>query len=406
MRTKFKLILTTILLSALTSSYAVDFSDLPTLTRQKSSVKPIITPTPPNVTAKSYILIDADSGKVLASKEGKARYEPASLTKMMSMYVISDAIKNGRLKLTDTVKISKAAWKMGGSRMFVKAGQEVSVEDLIKGVIVHSGNDATIALAEHIAGSENAFVDLMNQQAQVLGMNNTHFVTSTGLPDPEHYASAEDMAILSRAIIKDHQDHYHWYKDKWFSFNGIKQPNRNRLLWRDGDIDGIKTGHTKSAGYCLAASANKKGMRLIGIVMGSTSEANRANDAQRLLNYGYRFFETHHLYEAEKPLVTSRIWFGINPNVPVGLNHNLAITIPFGSYKYVKADLSLPPVIKAPIKSGQPIGKLKLTLNGETIVSEPLVALNTVQHGGLWQTFKDKTKLVFYKWFGMNTQKA
>lgn len=386
---------------------AVDFNELPTLARNKNSdVKPIITPTAPNLTAKSYILLDADSGKVLASKEAEVRYEPASLTKMMSMYVISDAIKQGRLKATDKVRVSKSAWKMGGSKMFLKAGQEVTVEDLIKGIIVQSGNDATIAMAEHMAGSESAFVDLMNQQAEILGMHNTHFVTSTGLPDPEHYTTAHDMAILSRAIIKDHPEHYHWYKDKWYSFNGIKQPNRNRLLWRDEDIDGIKTGHTKSAGYCLAASASKKGMRLISIILGASSEAARANDSQRLLNYGYRFFETHHLYKSEQPLVTSRIWFGARNILPVGLKHDLSVTIPFGTYKYLKADISMPNIIKAPVKAGSTIGNLNLLLNHEKIYSEPLIALKAVRHGSLWQSFKDRTKLMFYKWFGVNTQKA
>ncbi len=230
--------------------------------------KPLVTPSAPNLNAKAYILIDVNSGKVIAEKNSEEHLPPASLTKMMTLYVISNALHHDQIHLNDAVRVSREAWKIGGSRMFIKEGQQVSVEELLKGIIVDSGNDACVAMAEHVGGSENAFTDIMNQQAQNLGMKDSHFTDSTGLPDPNLYTTAKDLAILGRSLILDFPEYYGWYKQKWFSYNGIRQPNRNRLLWRDSQVDGIKTGHTNDAGFCLVSSAQRNNMRLLAVVLG------------------------------------------------------------------------------------------------------------------------------------------
>ena len=271
---------------------------------------PAIIPSPPGIDAKAYLLMDYDSDYIISSENADERMEPASLTKMMSSYVISNELDKGTLKLDDKVKISEKAWRMPGSRMFVKVGSEVTVGELLKGMIIQSGNDATVALAQHVAGSEDAFASMMNQQAARLGMTSTHFVNSTGLPNPEHYTTAHDLAILARALIHDFPDHYEWYSEKEYKYNKIKQRNRNDLLWRDSSVDGIKTGHTESAGYCLVASAKRKTMRLISVVLGTDSKKGRATESQKLLTYGFRFFETHRLYAANEPLTTVRVWKG------------------------------------------------------------------------------------------------
>jgi serine-type D-Ala-D-Ala carboxypeptidase (penicillin-binding protein 5/6) len=366
--------------------------------------KPLTTPSAPNVNAKSFILIDVNSGKILAEKNSTQRLQPASLTKIMTMYIISDALKRGQIKLTDKVSISKKAWQTGGSRMFVQVGDEVPAEALIRGIIVQSGNDACVAMAEHIAGSEESFADLMNQQAKNLGMANTHFMDSTGMPDPNHYTTSKDMAILGRAIIQHFPEFYPWYKQQWFVYNGIKQPNRNRLLWRNSLVDGIKTGHTAEAGFCLVASAVKDNMRLLSVILGAPSEEKRTADTQSLLTYGYRFFETHKLYRAGQALQNPRVWQGSNKTIPVGLDEDLNVTIPTGQYKNLSAVLELQKGLKAPIKKGQVLGDIQVTLDKEIVTKRPLIALSEDPRGGLWVRMRDKVKSSLYKWFGVDSE--
>ena len=361
------------------------------------AAQPTLTPIAPNVNAKAYLLMDAYSGKILASENIDERVAPASLTKMMTSYVVSMALQQGHIHPTDLVTISEAAWKTGGSKMFVKVGDKVSVEDLMQGMIVDSGNDACVAMAEYIAGSQESFVNLMNQQAARLGMKNTHFVDVDGLPDPNHYSTARDMSILARALILDFPEDYKWYSQKWFSYNGIKQPNRNRLLWRDPDIDGIKTGHTNEAGFCLAASGHKNGMRLITIVMGAPSDEMRAQDSQKLLTYGFRFFESHKLYNAEVNLTTTRVWFAQRPQIKVGLAQDLYATLPLGSNKKPTTTMIFTPNLKAPIKKGEVIGQINIVLNDKPIASAPLIALEDLSKAGLWRSLVDHTSLLFNK---------
>ncbi|MDF1828069.1 MAG: D-alanyl-D-alanine carboxypeptidase [Legionellaceae bacterium] len=362
-------------------------------------VSPLITPSAPSIHAKAYFLVDTNSGKILAENNSEKKLPPASLTKLMTLYVVSKALHNEQIHLEDTVHITKRAWKTGGSRMFVKEGQDVRIEDLLKGIIVDSGNDACVALAEHLGGSEEGFAALMNQEAKQLGMLNSHFTDSTGLPKPELYTTAKDLAILARAIINEFPEYYHWYKQKWFTFNEIRQPNRNRLLWRDSHVDGMKTGHTDEAGYCLASSAKRDDMRLLAIVLGSPSESVRADDSERLLKYGFRFFETHKLYEAGKPLAELPLYKGMSPTLPIGVLHNHYVTIPSGQYQHLAIKTDVPKYLKAPIQQGQKIGELVVLFNGEAFSSRPLYALKPVAQGGLFSRAKDSVKLVFTQWF-------
>ncbi len=375
--------------------------DLPSLANlpRPAALNPILTPDPPHLDAKGYILIDANSGKILAGKNIDERMEPASLTKLMTLYVISTAIKQGRITLNDEVTISKKAWKTGGSRMFLKEGQRVPVKDLIRGIIVDSGNDACVAMAEYIAGSEDAFASLMNQEAQALGMTNSHFAESTGLPKSDHYSTPRDLGILTRAIIKNFPNDYQWYKEKWFTFNGIKQPNRNRLLWWDKSVDGLKTGHTKEAGFCLISSAMRHGMRLISVVMGTPTDNARAEESQRLLNYGYRFFETHKLYGAGIPLIEPRIWKGKSKHIPMGLMHDFYVTIPSGQYKNLTANIKLKGALHAPIEKGQQYGDVVVKLSGKPYANLPLVALQNDPRGGIWRRMTDSIGLTFHNMF-------
>ncbi len=362
-----------------------------------AAAQAILIPVPPSINAKAYLLMDAYSGKILANENIDERVAPASLTKMMTSYVVSMALQQGRFHPNDLVSISEAAWKTGGSKMFVKVGDKVSVQDLMQGIIVDSGNDACVAMAEYIAGSQESFVNLMNQEATRLGMKNTHFVDVDGLPDPNHYTTARDMSILARALILDFPEDYKWYSQKWFSYNGIKQPNRNRLLWRDADIDGIKTGHTNDAGFCLAASGQKNGLRLITIVMGAPSDQMRAQDSQKLLTYGFRFFESRKLYSAHTGLATTRIWFAQRPKVKVGLAQDLYVTLPFGQNKLPTTTMIFTPNLKAPIKDGDVVGQINVMLNDKPITSAPLVALESLPKGGLWRNLVDRTNLLFNK---------
>ena len=369
-------------------------------------IEPIITPAAPNIDASSYILIDGVSGKILAEKNPDKRLAPASLTKLMSLYIISNALKNGSIHWDDKVRISTKAWKVEGSRMFVKADEEVPVKDLLRGIIVASGNDATVALAEYLAGTEEAFVSMMNTQAQALGMHNSHFIDSTGLPNSEHYATAHDLALLTAAYINNFPEDYRFFGEKWFTYHGIRQPNRNRLLWRFPSADGLKTGHTDDAGFCLVGSAKKDKMRLISVIMGAPSDLARTEDSIRLLTYGFRFFETHHLYTGNQPLIHARIWRGQNKDVPLGIAHDLYVTIPVGQYTKLHPHLNVPFPLMAPITQHKNYGTLDIVLNNAVILSEPLIALDNDASGNLWRRISDVVQFNIQKYFSKNNEKA
>lgn len=369
-------------------------------TRPDVTKKPVAIPSPPQLNAKAYILIDVNSGKIIAEKNSEKKLPPASLTKIMTLYVVSSALNNNQLKLSDTIRISKKAWKTGGSRMFVKEGDNVSVEDLLKGIIVDSGNDACVALSEYLGGSEEGFSDIMNQHAKALGMANSHFTDSTGLPDPKHYSTAKDLAILGRALVQDFPQYYHWYKQKWFTYNGIRQPNRNRLLWRDKQVDGIKTGHTNEAGYCLVSSAVQNNMRLLAVVLGSPSESARADDSQKLINYGFRFYETYKLYEKGQAVTELPLYKGTADSIKVGLSAEEYVTIPTGEYKNLSIHSKVPSYLKAPINKGDQIGELIIQLNDTHIDSKPLYALDSVEKGGFFKRMKDSVSLTLKGWIG------
>lgn len=352
-------------------------------------------PAAPKLKAKSYLLIDFHSGHVLTEKDMDKRIEPASLTKLMTAYTVMHEIANDTIKMDDEVLISEKAWRMKGSRMFVEVNTKVTVKELLLGMIIQSGNDASVALAEHTAGSEDSFVGLMNKHAERLGMKNTHFTNSTGWPDKEHYTSAADLAILTRALINDFPEHYALYKIKQYTYNKIPQFNRNRLLWLDDRVDGVKTGHTESAGYCLISSALKDDMRLIAVVAGTSSERVRESESRKLLNYGFRFFETFKLHAANAPLTDMQIWKGATDTVPLGLTESLYITTPRGKRNMIKAHMSVNSTIVAPVKMGNEYGKVEVKLGDELIAERPLVALQNVEEGGFWRRTVDNIKLLF-----------
>jgi len=356
---------------------------------------PAAPPPPPEINASAYILIDFDTGDILAEKNLDERVPPASLTKIMTSYIAAHEIESGRIHLTDDVPISVNAWRHADpkekqSAMFVREGTTVKLEDLLRGVIIQSGNDATVAVAEYVGGSEDAFVDLMNQQAKALGMFGTHFMNSDGLPDPEHYSTVRDLATLARALIRDHPTHYAIYAEKSFRYNDIDQPNRNRLLWRDRTVDGVKTGHTSEAGYCLIASALRDGMRLISVVMGTDSDEARMRESQKLLSYGYRFYETHKLYEPGVMLRTAEVWYGKQNEVQLGVAAPVYATIPRGRYADLKAETDVARVVKAPFAAGDPFGELRVMLDDKAVVKVPLTAQSAVEEAGwfkrLWQS--------------------
>ena len=352
-------------------------------------------PKPPAIGAEAYLLQDFHSGQMLAEKNLDERMEPASITKIMTAYAVFMELRNGQLALDDLVRVSEKAWRTQGSRMFIEVGKQVSVEDLLQGLIVQSGNDASVALAEHVAGSEEAFVGLMNRYARELGMTGTHFVNSYGWPDPEHYTTARDIAILARHLIEEFPEYYHWYAQRQYTFNGITQHNRNRLLWRDASVDGLKTGHTDSAGYCLVTSAQREGMRLITVVLGTRSEEARAVASQSLLNYGFRFFETHKLYDAGNELAQARVWKGAREQAPLGLGDDLYVTIPRGQYDRLDASLSLDSRILAPVHSGQVLGNVHVRLGEQVVAERPLQALAEIEEGSFWQRLVDEARLYF-----------
>lgn len=346
-------------------------------------------PAPPEVAAKNYLLLDFASGRVLAEKDADVQIEPASITKLMTSYIVYKELDADRLRMDDVVIISEKAWRMGGSRMYLEVNSKVTVHDLLKGLIIQSGNDASVALAEHIAGTETAFVQLMNQYAAELGMNNTNFMNSTGWPDKQHLTTARDIALLAKAIIAEFPAHYAWYAEKEYIYNDIKQYNRNKLLWRDNSVDGLKTGHTDSAGYCLVASAVRSDMRIISVVLGTDSEKARASVSQAILNYGFRFFESHTLYDKDEVLSRPRIWNGEFETLTVGLDEALAITIPRGAYDELDATMDIDKNIQAPVSKGQQVGVVKVSLNGELLETVPLVALETINEGSFFQKAKD-----------------
>lgn len=360
--------------------------------------QPII-PSAPQLAAKSYVLMDAASGKVLVENAGDERLPPASLTKLMTAYIATLEIQKGKIAESDMVTVSEKAWRTGGSRMFIQVNTQVSVDDLLHGIIIQSGNDASVAMAEYIAGSEEAFADLMNAAAQRLGMTNTNFVNSTGLPHPEHYSSASDMAKLARAIIYEDPAHYGIYAQKEFLWNNIKQPNRNLLLWRDKTVDGLKTGHTEEAGFCLVASAVRDGMRLISVVFGTDSEQARAAETQKLLTYGFRFFETRTFYQQGVELAKSRVWKGQQDQVSAGLAKDLTLTVPRGQLDKLQAGMTLNPELTAPIQQGDVIGKVEVSLNDQVLQSTDLIALHAVEEGGLFRRFWDSIRLFFFNIF-------
>jgi len=340
------------------------------------------TPAAPSLGANSYILIDFNSGHVVVENKPDMRVEPASITKVMTSYVVFTELAAGNIKLEDLVDISEAAWRTGGSRMFIEPGMEVTVEQLIKGMVIQSGNDASVALAEHLAGTESAFADLMNHYATQLGMTNSHFMNATGLPNEDHYTTARDVAILSVALIAEFPDYYHWYSEKEYSFNKIRQHNRNNLLWRDPAVDGLKTGHTQAAGYCLAASAKRDGMRLVSVVLGSGSESSRVSESQSLLNYGFRFFETVQLYKAGQELAQGRVWKGEKEQIRLGIRDELFVTIPRGRYDELDAQVEMRPELIAPIAGQEVVGQISIQLENEEIVSRNLIALESIDEAG------------------------
>ncbi|MCW8918767.1 MAG: D-alanyl-D-alanine carboxypeptidase [Gammaproteobacteria bacterium] len=355
---------------------------------------PSIIPSPPSLATTGYLLMDYQSGQVIAEENATQRLEPASLTKMMTAYVVSHELDSGHITLEDKVRVSEKAWRMPGSRMFIEVGTTVSVEQLLKGLIIQSGNDASVALAEHVAGSEESFVPLMNAHAKRLGLSGTQFANSTGLPHPEHYTTPQDMARLAAAIIRDFPGHYAWYAEKSYAYNGISQNNRNLLLFRDESVDGLKTGHTEAAGYCLVASAMREQMRLISVVMGTKSEKARTQESQKLLNYGFRFYETHRLYGAAQELKEMRIWKGEGESLKLGLQDELYVTVPRGQYKQLNASLNVDKTITAPASRGQPFGSVQIHLGEQLLAERPLIALHDVAEGGVLQRLKDSVLLL------------
>jgi len=350
-------------------------------------------PSPPSIGASGYMLIDFHTNKVLAERNSDTRLDPASLTKVMTAFAIFSELQAGNLQLTDLVQVSETAWRAKGSRMFIEVGSQISVENLLRGMIVQSGNDASIALAEHIAGSQETFAALMNQYAAELGMTNTHYTNPAGLPEDNHYSTAADTARLVRALIKRFPEYYSYYSERSFVWNDIEQFNRNRMLWQDNSVDGVKTGYTESAGYCLATSAERDGMRLISVVMGTDSAAARVQASQSLLNFGYRFYETRQLYAADEVIEEPRLWKGEIERLPLGLAEPLFVTVPSRAYDRLKASLEVDQPIQAPIEAGAVLGRLTISLDEETLVSREVTALESVAPAGLAGRLVDSVRL-------------
>ena len=361
----------------------------------------ILRPAEPEIAAKAWILIDGTTGKVLLERNADEQLPPASLAKMMTTYIVSNEIAAQRLQEDSEVLISDNAWILGGAKtdgstMFLSPRTKVSVLDLMHGVIIQSGNDAAIALAEHIAGSEYAFADMMNQQAEILGMRNTEYLNATGLPEEGMVTSARDLGIIASAIIRDHPEYYEIYAKKYFEHNNINQPNRNRLLWRDNSVDGLKTGHTSEAGYCLVSSAKRRGMRLIAVVMGASSDESRARESQKLLSYGFRYYDTKVVYTAGEILKTgAKVWYGAEEFLNLTIAEDVTLTVPRGSEKNLKANILVNDLIKAPVTAGQELGQLHVSLDGEALVDIPLVAEKSIPKAGIFSQLFDWIILLF-----------
>lgn len=361
----------------------------------------MIVPAPPSVGAQAYIMMDAHSGEVLIEHNADERLPPASLTKLMTAYVAEVELASGRMTLDDMVPISENAWRTGGSKTFVLVDTEVSVEDLMRGIVIQSGNDASVAMAEYLAGSEENFVDIMNQYAERIGMENTEFANSTGLPssDGRGVSTARDLALLSQRKITDHPEYYGWYSEREFTYAGITQPNRNRLLWQNPAADGLKTGHTTEAGYSLAASAVENGMRLITVVLGTNSEQSRLQETQRMLSYGFRYFENEKLYDAGDELYQARIWAGALDTVNLGLENDLFVTIPKGSADRLRSVVEVDSQLEAPVSAGDVLGTLSIR-NGDNVIAErDLIALEAVEQGSFFKRIWDRIRLFFIGFF-------
>lgn len=352
-------------------------------------------PRPPSIASDAHILMDAHTGRILTEHNVDERLGPASLTKIMTAYVVYSAIESGQVDFDDEVMVSEAAWRMGGSRMFLEVGSTVKVDDLLDGMVIQSGNDASLSLAEHVGGSEDAFADMMNTYAERIGMENTQFVNSHGLPHPEQYTSARDMAMLAQALIEEFPEHYERYSQREFSYNGITQYNRNQLLWSDDTVDGVKTGYTSDSGYALVSSAERNGMRLISVVMGSPSVQQRTNDSRSMLNWGFRFFQTHRLFEVGETVERSRIWEGVSEDVALGPERDVLVTVPRGEYENLTATLSFPEAIVAPVSAGDTLGRVTVTHDDEELADVPVVALENIERAGFFGRMFERAR----RWF-------
>ena len=354
-----------------------------------------LVPPPPQIKATSYILLDAQTNKVIVEYEADERNPPASLTKIMTTYLVEQMIQRGVVERSEQVPVSIKAWKAEGSKMFIREGTEVDLMDLLRGVVIQSGNDASIALAEFVAGDEASFAQMMNEQAEKLGMLNSNFLNSTGLPDEGHYSSARDMALLTKDMIKRFPEHYQLYSERSFKFNNIEQPNRNRLLRYDRSVDGVKTGYTKAAGYCLVASAERDGMRLISVVMGAENDDSRVRESQKLLTYGFRNFETSTIYEESEIVKSAPLFYGVEEVISLGVSENVSVTIPRGSYEKLEAQIKVPKIIEAPVRKGDVLGELLLMMDEEAIYRTSVISLENYEQAGFFSRFSDYLELFF-----------
>ena len=354
-----------------------------------------LVPPAPQIKATSYILLDAQTNKVIVEYEADERNPPASLTKIMTTYLVEQMIQRGVFERSEQVPVSIKAWKAEGSKMFIREGTEVDLMDLLRGVVIQSGNDASIALAEFVAGDEASFAQMMNEQAEKLGMLNSNFLNSTGLPDEGHYSSARDMALLTKDMIKRFPEHYQLYSERSFKFNNIEQPNRNRLLRYDRSVDGVKTGYTKAAGYCLVASAERNGMRLISVVMGTENDDSRVRESQKLLTYGFRNFETSTIYEESEIVKSAPLFYGVEEVISLGVSESVSVTIPRGSYEKLEAQIKVPKIIEAPVRKGDVLGELLLVMDEEAIYRTSVISLENYEQAGFFSRFSDYLELFF-----------
>jgi len=360
---------------------------------EPASLPPV--PAAPAVGARAHILLDLNSGAVLSENAADERMDPASITKLMTAYAVFSELRKGRMTLDEEVTVSERAWRTGGSRMFIEVGTRVPVEDLLRGMIIQSGNDASVALAEHTAGTEKAFADLMNEYARRLGMENTNFRNATGLPAENHYSSARDIGLLASAIIREFPEYYPLYSEREFTYNDITQRNRNKMLWRDPSVDGMKTGMTDAAGYCLVSSAEREGMRLVSVLLGTSSAKARADATQSLLNWGFRFYESHRLYAAGEPVTTARLWKGEIDTMELGLLQDLWVTLPRGHYDQLQASTEIPSPLLAPVQTDRAVGRLKISIQDRMLADRELFPLVSSQEAGIVRRMLHAVQLWF-----------